>query len=265
MTVGEFLKQATDLLAKAEVESARLDVLVLLEDTLDKNRANLLAHPEIELSPVQIAKLNSFIAQRQTHVPLAYIRGKAAFYGRDFVVNEHVLVPRPETESLIELAKALPISAPRIADIGCGSGCMAITAALEIPGAAVFAYDIDPEVLNVARLNVQRLKANVQLAQSDLLKNITEQFDVILANLPYVPDEYPINQAAGFEPQLALFAGTDGLDLYRIMFGQLHDRTVSFVITEALIEQHSALADIAAAAGYRLETTDGLAQLFERR
>jgi release factor glutamine methyltransferase len=263
MTVGQFLTTAMQALVEAEVESARLDVLVLLEDTLDKNRASLLAHPEIQLSPGQLSKLNNYITQRKKHVPLAYIRGRSEFYGRTFMVDEHVLVPRPETESMITLLKKIPLDGtPRIVDIGCGSGCIAVTAALELPSAKVVACDISPEALQVARKNAQQLKAAVQFAEADLLGTQAEHFDVVLANLPYVPTDYPINTAATFEPKLALFAGNDGLDLYRRLFVQLRGSKAHYVICESLEPQHKPLAAIAKTAGYMLEQTDGLTQLF---
>lgn len=263
MTVGEYLSQATGLLSKAEVESARLDVLVLLEDTLDKNRALLLAHPELELSDAQVTHLDHAIAQRQKHLPLAYIRGKVEFYGRDFMVNEHVLVPRPETESIIELLKILALpSEAKVLDLGCGSGCIGVTAALEQPQLTVYLSDISSEALAVAQKNAQTHNVSVQLRQADLLAGQNEHFACILANLPYVPNNYPINQAATHEPELALFAGDDGLDLYRQLFGDLGTYKPKYVITEALLSQHQLLTGIAKAAGYTLVRTDGLAQLF---
>jgi release factor glutamine methyltransferase len=264
MTVGEYLKSATETLSKAEVDSARLDVLILLEDTLDKNRASILAHPEWSLSTAQITKLNQAIAQRQKHVPLAYIRGKTEFYGRDFVVNEHVLVPRPETESIIDLLLGLHLPAgAKVLDLGCGSGCIGVTAALEQPQLDLYLSDISPKALTVAQKNAQRLTASVQLQQHNLLAGQVEQFSCILANLPYVPTNFPINKAARHEPGLALFAGDDGLDLYRELFKQVESQQPSYIITEALLSQHGSLAAIAKAAGYTLTRTDGLAQLFE--
>src|SRR5262245_14482114 len=99
------LQTAADRLQRAGLQTARLDVLVLLEYLLGRDRASLLAHPDLKITPLQERKLNTKIAQRARHVPLAYLRGKAPFYGRDFVVDRHVLVPRPETEAMIELLK----------------------------------------------------------------------------------------------------------------------------------------------------------------
>ena len=268
MQSSKFIDNATKRLQAAGIGTARLDVLVVLEDVLGVGRANLLAHPEDIIPPPQITILNTFIVQREHHIPLAYIRGRAAFFGRNFAVNNHVLVPRPETEAMIETLKNLELPAGiSIADIGTGSGCIGITVALEIPGATVYLYDIDQPALDVATANALALNASVQIRKQDLLADMTQDVDVICANLPYVPDEYAINDAAKHEPKLALFAGTDGLDLYRTLWSQIkalsqHPR---YVLTESLLEQHEALAGLAKEAGYIPASTDGLVQLFERR
>lgn len=265
MTVEEFIRDITSQLTKAGVATARLDCLILLEDVLGRNRANILAHTDDVLPSPLLVKLNNFVTQRTHHVPLAYIRGRAAFYGRDFIVNQDVLVPRPETESMIEILKELPLTSPTIADIGCGSGCLGITAKLELPTSKVTLYDVSTAALDIAETNANALHADVLLKQQDLLHGLDQQLDVLLANLPYVPDTYPINEAAKHEPKLALFAGTDGLELYRRMFDQLDHlgpNKARYVLTEALTEQLDSLADIAKAAGYHEVQRSGLVQLF---
>lgn len=265
MDVGKYLADATKKLQNAGIDTARLDVLILLEDALRQDRSSLLAHPEIVLSKAQIAQLNNYIIQRSQHTPLAYIRGSAMFYGRKFAVNKHVLVPRPETETIIDLIKntTLP-SAPRIADIGTGSGCIGITAALELPGANVFLYDVDQDALNVAQQNADEHHVSVRAQKQDLLTGCSEQFDIVLANLPYVPNDYQINQAAGFEPKLALFSGDDGLNHYRIFWQQL--RTMKkppvHVVIESLPAQQSELIKLARAAGYSRAKTEGYVLYF---
>jgi release factor glutamine methyltransferase len=264
MTVQQFLNEATKQLQQVGIGTARLDVLVLLEDVLGKDRAHLLAHPELSIPLPQLTKLNNFVTQRSTHQPLAYIRGHAAFYGREFVVNPDVLVPRPETESIIEILKTLHTSKPNIVDVGCGSGCIGISAALEIPNAHVTLLDIDENALVVASQNAERLHVKATLTRHDLLENYDQPVDIVLANLPYVPNDYPINQAVRHEPDIALFAGDDGLDLYRKLWQQIKnlDDQPEYVLTEALTSQHTAMVDIAKTAGYTLEQTDGLVQLF---
>ena len=268
MTVQEFLGQATLQLQAAAITSARLDVLILLEDVLNKDRGLLLAHPEIVLTDSQLDLLNTFIVQRIKHLPLAYIRGRAAFYGRDFIVNTHVLVPRPETESMITLLKDCHfLEGAKLADIGTGSGCIGITAALEFPAAEVYVYDTSAEALKVAAANAALYKVRVQAAQQDLLTGAQEHFAVILANLPYVPTDYPVNKAASLEPAEALFSGTDGLDHYRIFWKQIAGLATKpqDVITEALPAQHASLTQLAAEAGYALHANLGFAQRFTRK
>jgi release factor glutamine methyltransferase len=265
MTVGEFLQQTTAVLQKCDIATARLDCLILLEDALGKDRSHLLAHPEIVLTSAQLDILNTFITRRKQHTPLAYIRGHAAFFGREFQVNTSVLVPRPETETMIELlAKTTLPDHPRIADIGTGSGCIGIIAALELPHAQLFLYDIDQQALAVAKQNADALRAKVTILHQDLLQDIIQPLDVLLANLPYVPRAYPINTAATFEPALALFSGDDGLDLYRKFWQQIAalPQQPTHIFTEALSQQHQALADLAAEAGHTLDESQGLIQHF---
>jgi len=264
MRLDVWLAERTTQLLNAGVQTARLDCLVLLADELDKDKGWLLSHSEHKLQGSILEKLNTKIAQRAMHTPLAYIRGHAEFYGRAFIVNTHTLVPRPETESIIELVKSLsPTAGSHILDIGTGSGCVAITAALELPDAIVSACDIDEQCLKTARQNAQKLHAKVTFFKSDLLSTSSEQ-DILLANLPYVPANFAINTAATYEPPLALFGGIDGLDLYRKLFDQInrHSWRPKYLITESLSEQHDTLAQLAAATGLNLKITDGLVQLF---
>jgi len=269
--VANWLTAHTHILRQAGIESARLDCLILLEDVTGQGRAHLLAHADLVLSSSQVSILNKSVVQRVRHIPLAYIRGRVVFYGRDFVVNKHVLVPRPESEDVINLLLDVPKLSPNpvIADVGTGSGCLGITAALELPKARVFLFDISPEALAVAQKNAQLHRVSVHCQQQSLLGAPYEQIqqlDVVLANLPYVPDDYPINQAATFEPKLALFSGTDGLEHYRTFWRQvstLH-RQPAYVIAESLPEQHPALVQLAAKAGYKLGKVQGYVQRFQR-
>jgi len=262
-TSHKWLRAASRTLRDAGIATARLDCLVLLEDETGKDRAWLLAHPEHKLQRSVLKNLSTKIAQRAQHIPLAYIRGKAEFYGREFIVNEHTLVPRPETETMIDLLKTLSLpDKPKILDVGTGSGCIAITCALVLPNAQVSACDIDAECVRVADANARGLQAVVHCFFSDLLENAVEQYDVVVANLPYVPDAHTINSAAMQEPKHAIFGGPDGLNLYRRLFTQLKDRTVQYVLTESLPPQHQQLGLIATQNGYTLTQTDDFIQLF---
>lgn len=267
ISIDHWLRTASDKLIAAGITTARLDCLVLLEDVTRRDRAWLLSHADEELQRSKIKKLNTKIVQRRRHVPLAYIRGHAEFYGRDFLVDEHTLVPRPETETLIELLLQLDLPTHTvIQDVGTGSGCIAITAALELRHCIVRACDIDEDCLYMARTNAERLQAEIVLQRGDLLAT-AGPCDVVTANLPYVPDDFHINTAATHEPARALFGGPDGLDLYRRMFQQIaaQPHKPRYVLTESLPSQHMQLRETAQLHGYLLEHTEDFVQLFTRR
>lgn len=266
-TLSTWLQHSARELANSGIESARLDCLVLLEDVTGKNRAHLLAHPELELSAEQERNLGVLLNRRTKHEPLAYIRGTAEFYGHVFAINDRVLVPRPESEDIINLLSEYG-DTPTIIDVGTGSGALAVSAALLRPSADVYAIDIDETCLDVTRRNAKTLGASVTVRHGDLLRNIPlDEFPgpiFILANLPYVPNEYDINAAARHEPDIALFGGKDGLDPYRIMFNQLSDfdEQTIIVLTESLVSQHTTLAGIAHDNGFAQSGKRGLIQSF---
>ena len=268
MKLQAWTHQAKQQLEKVGISTAHLDIMVLAEDCLGKDRSALLAHPELELSEDQVKELSAWVKRRRNHEPLAYIRNKTEFFGRQFYIDERVLEPRPESETMIALLKELALpTGSVIADIGTGSGALAITTKLELPQAKVYAVDIDPGCLKVARKNAQRLNTDIHFMKGDLLQPLltkeTRPF-ALLANLPYVPNSFRINKAAGAEPRIAIFGGSDGLDVYRRLFQQLEESQVKphFILTEALPPQHGDLANIARAAGFILEKTDDFIQLF---
>jgi release factor glutamine methyltransferase len=262
MTIGAFLKTATEQLKVAGIITARLDCLVLLEDELHQDRSLILAHSEQEIKNLPLLHLNKKVIQRAQNVPLAYIRNKANFYGREFFVDEHVLVPRPESEALISLLRQIDVPLqPRIADVGCGSGCLGITAALEYKGTVHF-YDIDASALAVAKRNALTYQLQSQYYQQNLLEKSWGSYDIVFANLPYVPDAYHINDAAKHEPKIALFAGEDGMDLYRIFWKQIASVQPLFIITESFPAQHEQNETLAKKAGYSLRAADDFAQYF---
>ncbi len=283
--LNDWLGSASKELLQAGVATCRLDCLVLLEDITKKDRSYLLAHPEIALPKADVEKLNRMVERRKNHEPLAYIRGKSEFYGREFKVNKHTLQPRPETETMIDLLKQILHSQKphllqdslvtdggnvnwRIVDVGTGSGCIGITAKLEIPEAEVIGVDVSEQCLQVARQNAKKLSAEVKLYQGDLLEPILSSdrypLTAILANLPYVPDGHTINQAAMQEPKIAIFGGPDGLGLYRRMFAQIKEYALAprLILTESLPFQHLELSNIAAAHGYKLQKEDDFIQAF---
>lgn len=205
--------------------SPQLDAEVLLGEVLKQNRAWILTHTDLELTPEEDEAYQGLLKRRRQSEPIAYIIGKKEFYGRSFAVNQSVLIPRPETEQIIELLKKkLPSNTSgNIIDVGTGSGCLAITAALEFPGSTVYALDLSEEALKIAEENKKTYQAtNVTIEQSDLLQYPLEnslQADAIVANLPYLTqkdlDDSPTSKDLTFEPQEALLANDDGLELIK--------------------------------------------------
>lgn len=266
MKLNAWLSKATQDLADKNIPTARLDCLVRLEDVLGKGRAYLLTHPEIELTHKQKALLDSFVEQRQKHIPLSYIRKKTEFYGRDFYVDTAVLEPRPETETMIDLIKTYAEDKGLVAvcDLGTGSGAIGITLALELSTSTVDLVDIDPSALSVATKNAQKHGLDPAIRKSDLLQSCPFPYDIIAANLPYVPDALKINKAAENEPKIAIFGGTDGLDVYRKLFKQLQESSLRpAVFTESLPFQHGHLENIARNTGYKLVSNEDFIQQFE--
>ncbi len=217
MKYREAWQKAAGLLQDNGLEEARLESEILLRHTLGISRVQLHLELERELKPEKETAYFETLQHRLEGEPSAYITGEKEFYGRTFLVDKRVLIPRPETEHLIE--KALQIArhyeCPYIADIGTGSGVIAITLALELKDAYVYAADISEDALEVARQNAEeyRLEKRLSFYQGDLLSSLPEMVDILAANLPYVP-----KAEAGLlngEPRLALDGGKDGLDLYR--------------------------------------------------
>jgi release factor glutamine methyltransferase len=223
MRVGEALAQAVARLANEGVESPRLDAELLLAHVLDTNRAAVLARPERQLTPKQLTRYRDLVARRANREPLAYIVGHREFYDLDLVVNPSVLIPRPETELLVEhalrLARRLP-GTPRLADVGAGSGAIAVTLAVHLPTAVVYALDESAGALAVVAENARRhgVAGRIRCLQGDLLAALPEAVDLITANLPYVAgDEWSglAPEIREYEPRAALDGGRDGLDLIR--------------------------------------------------
>lgn len=214
-TIREALQAGAAALADRSA-TPRLDAEVLLAGVLGVSRAYLLAEGGQTLTSAQHAALRQLLERRAALEPIAYITGHKAFYGLDFYVDRRVLVPRPETELLVELAlawvKARPRSAPlRIADIGTGSGCLAVTLAYLLPGAQIFAVDLSADALDVAALNAARhgVAARVALLEGDGCTPLPGPVALIVANPPYtVLDEVDEN-VRRWEPHLALDGGAE--------------------------------------------------------
>ena len=224
-TIRRVITWATDDLKKRGMPSPRLDVELLLGQVLKINRVGLIIDAERPLSKDELGAYRARHSRRRAGEPVAYLLGVREFYGREFRVDKRVLIPRPDTEALIEVAldrtKALSLSA-RVLDLCTGSGCVAITLARERPTMRVIGSDLSPDALTLARENAIRLgAATIGLVQSDLLAAFDParaRFDLITANPPYIADEEIPTLAVDihkFEPRLALSGGADGLDLVR--------------------------------------------------
>lgn len=253
-------------LKDAGVDSPRRDCMVLIEDLLTKDRSWVNAHADFELSAEQIKVLDAQISRRIKREPLAYIRGKAWFYGRFFQVDPNVMVPRPESEAFIELLKT--IKPKTIIDIGTGSGCLAITAKLELPKSQVIASDIDDKALKIAQRNAKKYNADIKFIQGSLLepiKGLDFYSATIITNLPYVPDGLVTSGEIKYEPKNALFSGKDGLDHYRNFWEQIMELSSKprYVLAESLEDQHQKLNKMAESSDYKLTKKDILVQQFE--
>lgn len=269
MTINSWLNEATRKLESVSIPTPQLDAGVLLADTLNKDRSWLLAHPELILRRSDLRRVDAQIKRRIAHEPIAYIRGKQEFYGRDFLVSPATLTPRPETETLVDCAlKVLRTqNITNVADIGTGSGCIIISLELETENEASFTgYDISDEALEVAMKNAKLHASKVRFVQTDITRNDKMKWresELIVANLPYVPNDFKINLAATHEPPIAIYGGEDGLDFYRDVFKKLSKKN-RFIITESLPPQHTLLAEIATSQGYVLASTDNFIQTFKR-
>ncbi len=228
ITVREALQGLAQALSPHS-ETAPLDAQRALAHLLGRSPAWVLAHPEACLSSPQVAQLQDWLRRLQTGEPLPYVLGEWEFYGRPFYVTPAVLIPRPETETLVDAAlRALSTRpSPRVVDVGTGSGCIALTLALERPGLTVWATDVSWDALQVARRNRARygLQNRVHLVQASLLTPLVGPWDVVVANLPYIPSpDLTHLPVARWEPRRALDGGPDGTRWIRGLLVQLADR-----------------------------------------
>lgn len=256
LTVGTALRQATLELLSA---TPRLDAEALVMRVCDLTRAELITRAETALSVAQFRRLQELLARRRQGEPIAYLTGEREFWSLALKVTPATLIPRPETERLVEQAVACipPDARWAIADLGTGSGAIALAVACERPGARLLATDISAEALAVAGENARALGiANVEFRQGDWLAPLTgEMLQVIVSNPPYVRANDPHLQAGDvrFEPRAALVAGSDGLAAIRRIADEArhHLKPGGRLLLEHGYDQAAAVADILRAAGYR--------------
>ncbi len=265
MNISTWLKHAAEHLKNADITSAQLDAELLLANTLRKNRTYLHAHLDEEIDPRRVDIAEARLSLRLDRVPLAYILGEKEFYGRNFSVSPSVLVPRPESEEMINmLLKLAPQdNQPRtLIDVGTGSGCLGITAALELPDNwHVVLSDISLKALLVAEKNAKKLDAKVFTQKQSLLLGQFEKLDCILANLPYVDKSWKnASPELRHEPSEALYAGEGGLKLIRELIQQApkHLADQGLLLIEADEEQHQTIIAFGRQNGFLHLETSGL-------
>jgi release factor glutamine methyltransferase len=234
MTSREALLVTRQTLAAAGFDDANVESTLLLGHILGISETELYSEPERILTPSEIKELELLTSRRLHHEPLAYIVGHCQFYGHDFHLTRHTFIPRPETEFLVEEAvnfarRHHPENQLTLADIGTGSGAVAISLALALPEARIYATEIDTQALKTARINCRQhgVSRRVILLQGNLLEPLPGPVNVIIANLPYVKNnelEKLDPEIANFEPRIALAGGEDGLDIVRRLLTQVQGR-----------------------------------------
>ena len=231
------------------------DVDLLLSDLLGRSTAWIFAHGEELIDPKPLEKL---LKRRFGGEPLQYIRRRSDFYSREFYVDDRVLIPRPETELLVEAVLARAPRNGRVIDIGSGSGCIAITIERERPDLHVVSVDRSVEALCVASINRARLQSNVALAASDLLSSIDGTFDVIVSNPPYVPlaeyEELAV-EVRIHEPRIALTPGPNGLEIIDVIYDQARTRLApaGLVMLEVGYGQEPAVRELVRRKGFEAD------------
>jgi release factor glutamine methyltransferase len=251
--VREALDSALVALQAARVDSPRLDAEVLLAHALGVDRAALWLHPEREVTGEATRWFRDAIRRRTVqHTPVAYLTGRKGFRHLELDVDPRVLVPRPETEHLVEALLGLPQGA-RVHDVGTGSGAVALALKHERPDLAVSASDVSPDALQVARANAVRLGLDVAFSQADLLAGVGADLDAVVSNPPYIADgERPSlsPDVVAHEPALALFAGAEGLNVIRPLVTQAAATRARLLALEVGAGQAPAVRGLVAAAGF---------------
>ena len=221
LTIREALVGATGVLGQAGCDSPRLDAELLLAEALRVGRAQLVLDAASPLDRVAAERFAALVRRRVAREPVAYILGRKEFRYITLSVDPRVLIPRPETELLVEVGLTLPAGVS-VVDVGTGSGAVALALRHERSDLVVTGTDASEDALAVARHNAERLRLDVTFLRANLLDGVPGPFDAVLANLPYVPEDAELApEITGHEPTAALYAGADGLDAIRMLVGML--------------------------------------------
>jgi release factor glutamine methyltransferase len=273
LQIKQWLISAAHQLAGVGIGSAKLDAEIILAHTVRKSRTYLHAHDDESLTSRQYEIAEARLQLRLDRTPIAYIVGHKEFYGRLFKVTPATLIPRPESETIIEiLQEQLPKNlsllpeSKKLIDVGTGSGCLGISAKLEFPELDVTVSDVSRHALNVAQENAKQLDADVTILQSNLLSQYPFTADYIVANLPYVDTEWERSPETNYEPSLALFAKSSGLELIYKLIEECdgHLSKSGLLILEADPRQHQAIIEKAKNHGLTLGEIRGFIVYFTK-
>ena len=263
-TLHDRIVRAREAFAAAGIDPAEatLDAELLARHVLGWDRAHLLAALRDPEPDTFVDRYAPLVARRARREPVSLITGVREFWGLDFEVTPDVLTPRPETELIIEeaIARVPREQAALVADVGTGSGCLAVALAIELPRARVIATDVSGPALNVARRNAARhgTAARIDFRRTNVLDDVDEVFDLIVSNPPYVPDtgaQALPEEVRGHEPHVALFGGADGLDVYRRLFPQAASRLAAAgrLVVEIGVDQQDRVVTLARRHGWTLD------------
>jgi release factor glutamine methyltransferase len=255
MTTRDALEMGTALLpTRRGIPDPRREAAWLLARAWGVDELALRLDPDREVPDAVEALYRSWLERRAAGEPAHHLTGECEFWGRSFAVSPSVLVPRPETELVVQVALELPLSASaRVLDVGTGSGCIAVTLAAERPGWRVTAVDRSRTALDVARANAARYGVEIAFDEADLTTSVEPPWDLVVANLPYIPtgDLAELPREVGYDPVSALDGGADGLDLIRLLVEDLPRllRRCGGAVLELGEDQADRVAELAAAAG----------------
>lgn len=230
MIISEALDEAAELLRDGSINDSRREATLLLGSVVNKDKAYLIAHANDELHEAALQSFKQIVERRSRHEPFQYIVGRQEFYGLDIVVSPAVLIPRPETELLVEQAVEIlsPLKRPAFLEIGIGSGCLSIAILAQIAAAHAMGVDISGEAVAMARLNAEKnsVADRLRLQRGDLFEGLSGSFDLIVSNPPYVPRDQLSGlqpEISKYEPPVALDGGLDGLGIIRRLILQAPD------------------------------------------